>query len=170
MGGSGHAGGEGAGGQQDGARRAAPFHTDGNRQPYTPPARTNLASTYWNQGRWEEAVTLEEKVLEASKTVLGERHPDTLTAMANLASTYRNQGRWEEAVTLEEKVLEASKTVLGERHPSTLTAIGSHTHRRQGPTWHRRTGTRVDGRKRSRWRRRCWRPARRCSESGTLTH
>jgi len=68
----------------------------------------NLASTYRNQGRWDEAVALEERVLEASKEVLGDRHPDTLSAMANLASTYTNRGRWDDASALE-RVLKSSR-------------------------------------------------------------
>ncbi|KAH8768413.1 hypothetical protein F5883DRAFT_366242, partial [Diaporthe sp. PMI_573] len=57
----------------------------------------NLASTFWNRGRWKEAEELEVQVKDTRKRVLGEEHPSTLTSMANLASTYRNQGRWKEA-------------------------------------------------------------------------
>ncbi|KDQ53980.1 hypothetical protein JAAARDRAFT_97348, partial [Jaapia argillacea MUCL 33604] len=57
----------------------------------------NLASTYWNQGRWKEAEGLDIAVMEATKRLLGEEHPNTLTSMANLASTYQNQGQWKEA-------------------------------------------------------------------------
>ncbi len=69
----------------------------------------NLASTYRNQGRWDEAETLEVQVMETRKTKLGADHPSTLTSMANLASTYRNQGRWDEAETLEVQVMETRK-------------------------------------------------------------
>jgi hypothetical protein len=61
---------------------------------------SNLASTYWNQGRWTEAEKLFAQVMETWKTVLGPEHPDTLTSMDNLASTYQNQGRWTEAEKL----------------------------------------------------------------------
>ena len=84
----------------------------------------NLASTYRNQGRWEEAEKLEVQVMETRKTKLGADHPDTLTSMANLASTYRNQGRWEEAEKLYVQVMETRKTKLGADHPSTLTEHG----------------------------------------------
>src|SRR5208282_6860965 len=43
----------------------------GERHPDTLTVMANLASTYWNQGRWDEAVVLDERVLEASKEVLG---------------------------------------------------------------------------------------------------
>ena len=50
----------------------------------------NLASTYWNQGRWKEAENLGVQVMEMRKTVLGQEYPSTLISMANLASTYMN--------------------------------------------------------------------------------
>ncbi|SPJ81929.1 related to kinesin light chain 1 [Fusarium torulosum] len=61
----------------------------------------NLALTYWNQGRWEEAEKLQVRVMEIRKVKFGEDHPHTLTSMNNLASTYWNQGRWEEAEKLQ---------------------------------------------------------------------
>uniref|UniRef100_A0A093VD80 Serine/threonine-protein phosphatase n=2 Tax=Talaromyces marneffei PM1 TaxID=1077442 RepID=A0A093VD80_TALMA len=69
--------------------------------PSTMTSMENLASTYRNQGRWNEAEKLEVQVMETRKTVLGAEHPSTLTSMANLASTYRNQGRWNEVEKLE---------------------------------------------------------------------
>jgi hypothetical protein len=39
----------------------------------------NLASTYWNQGRWNEAEQLEVQVMDMRKKLLGAEHPDTLT-------------------------------------------------------------------------------------------
>jgi hypothetical protein len=48
----------------------------------------NLASTYWNQGRWDEAEQLGVQVMETRTRVLGAEHPSTLTSMANLARTY----------------------------------------------------------------------------------
>ncbi|MCJ1240826.1 hypothetical protein MMC14_008830, partial [Varicellaria rhodocarpa] len=60
----------------------------------------NLASTYWNQGRWKEAKKLEVQVMDMRKKLLGVKHPLTLNSMANLASIYWNQGRWKEAEKL----------------------------------------------------------------------
>ena len=65
----------------------------------------NIASTYWNQGRWNEAEKLQVQVMDMRKKLLGEEHPLTLTSMANLASTYQNQGRWNEAEKLELEVM-----------------------------------------------------------------
>ena len=60
----------------------------GAEHPDTLRSMANLALTYWDQGRWEEAEELEVQVMETMQRVLGAEHPDTLTAMGNLASTY----------------------------------------------------------------------------------
>ena len=41
----------------------------------------NLAATYWNQGRWNEAEQLEVQVMNIRKKLLGAQHPDTLSSM-----------------------------------------------------------------------------------------
>jgi hypothetical protein len=64
-----------------------------NKHPDTLSSMHNLASTYQNQGRWNEAEKLFVQVMETTKRVLGDEHPHTLTSIANLAATYRNQGR-----------------------------------------------------------------------------
>ncbi|KAF6806860.1 Kinesin light chain 5 [Colletotrichum plurivorum] len=106
----------------------------GQEHPDTLTSMANLASTFWNQGRWKEAEELEVRVMETSSTVLGEEHPDTLTSMANLALTVWNQGRWKEAEELNVRVMETRKTVLGEEHPSTLMSMANlaATFRNQG--------------------------------------
>jgi hypothetical protein len=93
----------------------------------------NLASTYRDQGRWEEAEELEVQVMETSLRVIDAEHPDTLTSMANLASTYGNQGRWKEAEELDVLVMETSLRVLGAEHLNTLMASS-----KQWPRTHQR--------------------------------
>jgi tetratricopeptide (TPR) repeat protein len=69
----------------------------------------NLAVTYYEQKRWEEAEKLELQVVEARKRVLGPEHPDTLTSMHNLAYTYMGQGRRREAKQLEAEAKQSEK-------------------------------------------------------------
>ncbi|KAK4891576.1 hypothetical protein LTR49_028661, partial [Elasticomyces elasticus] len=97
----------------------------GGEHPDTLTSIANLASTYRNQGQWEELEELEVKMMETSRRVLGGEHPDTLTSMANLASTYRDQGRWEEAEELFVKVMETSVRVLSDEHRDTLARMAS---------------------------------------------
>ena len=60
----------------------------------------NLASTYSDQGKFNEAEQLEVQVLEMRKMLLGAKHPNTLLSMGNLAITYCNQGKFDEAKQL----------------------------------------------------------------------
>ncbi|KAL8875161.1 MAG: hypothetical protein Q9198_006438 [Flavoplaca austrocitrina] len=106
----------------------------GEEDPSTLASMANLASTYWNQGRWKEAEELQVQVIETSKRVLGEQYPFTLTSIANLALTYWNQGRWKEAEELQVQVMETRKRVLGEEHPDALSNMSnlSSTYWNQG--------------------------------------
>ena len=61
--------------------------------PNTLSSMANLAVTYRNKGRWNEAEQLEVQVLEMRKKWLGAEHPDALTSIANFAATYRNWRR-----------------------------------------------------------------------------
>jgi tetratricopeptide (TPR) repeat protein len=90
-------------------------------------AMDNLAMTYLDQGRTEEATRLHEEVLEKRRRILdeGDDHPDTLTTMNNLALAYRDQKRTEEAARLQEEVLEKRRRILGDDHPYTLTTMDS---------------------------------------------
>jgi hypothetical protein len=47
----------------------------------------NLASTYRNQGRWNEAEKLDVQVVDMRKKLFGAEHPDTLTSMRNIVTT-----------------------------------------------------------------------------------
>jgi hypothetical protein len=47
----------------------------GEDHPDTLTSMANLASTLWNQGRWEEAEQLFMQVVKTSKAKLGEDHP-----------------------------------------------------------------------------------------------
>jgi hypothetical protein len=58
----------------------------GEDYPSTLTSMANLASTFWDRGRSEEAVQLEAQVMETRKTKLGEDHPDKLTSTVWLIS------------------------------------------------------------------------------------
>jgi len=62
-----------------------------DEHPHTLTSMANLASTYRNQGRWNEAKKLEVQVIETRKRVLSDEHPHTLTSMANLAATWHQR-------------------------------------------------------------------------------
>jgi Tetratricopeptide repeat len=99
--------------------------------PNTLTSTANLASTYSNQGRLEEAEGLEVQVLETRKRVLGAEHPDTLSSMSNLAHTWKNQKRDFEALTLMRECIELRTRVLGPDHPKTVSCSAVFTYWRE---------------------------------------
>jgi Flp pilus assembly protein TadD len=83
----------------------------------------NLANSYWDAGRKEEALKLSEEVLTLDRKVLGPEHPDMLFWMGDLAASYDEAGRKEESLKLREQVLALDRKVLGPEHPGTLNAM-----------------------------------------------
>lgn len=57
--------------------------TLGLEHPLTVATIKNLASTFWNQGRWKEALELELQTTEGKMATLLLEGPDTLTVMQN---------------------------------------------------------------------------------------
>jgi Flp pilus assembly protein TadD len=71
----------------------------GADHPDTLRAMQNLAISYSDTGRLEEALGIREEVLRLRREKLGADHPDTLSAMNNLASTLNAGGRLPDAVS-----------------------------------------------------------------------
>jgi hypothetical protein len=93
--------------------------------PSTLTSMANLASTYRNQGRWEEAEKLFVEVMETSKEKLGSDHPDTLTSMANLAFTWHGQGRLQDSLSLMQDCVHLRQKKLGHIHPHTQSSVAT---------------------------------------------
>jgi hypothetical protein len=70
------------------------YHSDTLR------SKSNLATEYGYQGRWEDAEELDLEIIEARSRVLGLDHPDTFETKAHLAVIRLYQGRSEEAESL----------------------------------------------------------------------
>jgi hypothetical protein len=94
----------------------------GADHPDTLTSMGNLASTLWNQGRWDAAEELEVQVMETSKTKLGANHPNTLTSMNNLAFIWKGQGRDMEAVNLMRECVRLRRRILGVDHPHSISS------------------------------------------------
>ncbi|MFF4379988.1 tetratricopeptide repeat protein [Kitasatospora sp. NPDC001547] len=94
----------------------------GDDHPDTLTARNNLAHSYWEAGRTDDAITLQEQVLADRRRIFGADHPVVLMARHNLAASYSDTGRVEDAITLQEQVLADRRRVLGTDHPDTITA------------------------------------------------
>jgi tetratricopeptide (TPR) repeat protein len=83
----------------------------------------DLAISYDEAGRWEEALKLREEVLRLRRKVLGPEHRNTLWAMHALANSYEEAGRQDEALKLREDVLALRQRIDGPTHPDTVAAI-----------------------------------------------
>jgi serine/threonine-protein kinase len=94
--------------------------TLGPNHPDTLSSMNDLALSYDNLGRHEDALKLGRETLEARQTVLGTDHPDTLRSMHRASVSYWHLGRYEEARTLSEKALSLLTSTLGRNHSDTL--------------------------------------------------
>ena len=83
----------------------------------------NLAMSYDNLNRHQDALKLLEETLAARKRVLSPDHPDTLTSQYNLATSYEKLNRYTDALKLREETLAARKRVLPPDHPDTLLSM-----------------------------------------------
>ncbi len=101
-------------------------------------AMSNLASTYSDLGRHQDALAMQQKTLEFSRRVLPENHPDIGAtscfgllievevdalsalgdAMNNLSNVYTALGRHQDALAMGEQTLELWRRALPENHPN----------------------------------------------------
>ena len=97
----------------------------GSEHPATLSAMGNLANSYLDADRLDEALKLREEVLALSRKILGPKHPNTLKSMSNLGTSYDTANRVGEALKLHEEVLALKREVLGPEDPDTLIAMGN---------------------------------------------
>ena len=83
-------------------------------------AQGNLATTYQEMGRLEQAQQIFRDVFSGWLRLRGEEHRDTLLAANNYATSLGELKRFEEAKTLLRKTVPVARRVLGESHDLTL--------------------------------------------------
>ncbi|KAJ3796988.1 hypothetical protein GGU11DRAFT_828233 [Lentinula aff. detonsa] len=81
----------------------------------------NLVKKLRVLGRTNEALELEQSLLETSKRVLGEGHPHTLSMTQKLVEILRVLGRTSEALQLEQSLLETLKRAPGKQRSNSFT-------------------------------------------------
>lgn len=84
--------------------------------------RANLAHALWRAGRTDEAIVIEEALVEEIEESAGPLHRNTLAAKGNLAGSYFQQGRFDEALEIDEQVAADTARALGPLHPDAITA------------------------------------------------
>ena len=77
----------------------------------------------YQQGKYQEAVPIAERVLAIEKRILGPEDPDTATSLDNLAALYRDMGAYQKAEPLFKQALQIRQKALGPEHPDTATSL-----------------------------------------------
>lgn len=83
-------------------------------------ALLNVASSYGQLGRFEEALEMDDEIVAFFTTTEGRRSSDTLRAMSNKANNLSALGRRDEARDLLMEASELAAEALGPEHPVTL--------------------------------------------------
>ena len=71
----------------------------------------------FGQGRYAEAVKLEQQVLAIREQILGPNHPDVATSLKYLAGLYRALGKYSQVEPLSQRALKIDEKALGPEHP-----------------------------------------------------
>jgi tetratricopeptide (TPR) repeat protein len=74
-------------------------------------------SRLYQEGRFEQAIPLQRRVVEVVRAELGEAHPDFAAGLNNLALLYQAMGDHAAALPLYRQALEVRRAALGEDHP-----------------------------------------------------
>jgi CHAT domain-containing protein/Tfp pilus assembly protein PilF len=77
----------------------------------------------YQQGKYNEAIPLQEKLLAIFKKILGENHSSTAAILNTLAQLYDFQGKYSEAEPLYKQALAIRKEQLGDNHPDTARSL-----------------------------------------------
>ena len=76
-----------------------------------------------NEGKYNQAIPLAERLLAITEKVLGKEHPDVATSLNILAQLYYAQGSYEKAEPLYVRSLAIFEKVLGKEHPDVATSL-----------------------------------------------
>jgi len=79
----------------------------------------------YQQGKYNEAIPIAERVLEIRERLLGENHLNVASSMAWLAGLYSSQGRYSQAEPLYKQALEMRQKLLGTEHPSVASSLNN---------------------------------------------
>ncbi|HEX2574667.1 MAG TPA: CHAT domain-containing tetratricopeptide repeat protein [Polyangia bacterium] len=77
----------------------------------------------WNEGNYDQAVRLTERMLKLREQALGPKHPDVATALRSLAVAYHLIGDDERAEPLMRRSLALRQELFGPRHPKVGDAL-----------------------------------------------
>ncbi|MFB6098432.1 MAG: serine/threonine-protein kinase [Salinibacter sp.] len=83
----------------------------------------NLAIALEHQRRFEEALEMHRKALDAYRRQYGDRHPTVANAIARMAFTYQRAGRFDVADSLHQRALAMRRDLLPPNHPHLASSL-----------------------------------------------
>jgi tetratricopeptide (TPR) repeat protein len=83
-----------------------------------------VGSSYFDEKKWQESISVRERALRMLLDTLGEQHPATAATLANMGVAYGYMGSDDTAIMLYERALRIEKDTLG-LHPRTAASIQS---------------------------------------------
>lgn len=87
--------------------------------------RFHMGNVYRSQGEFEQALELNQRVLDEQRAALGEEDLHTLMTAAGLAGDLRGLGRYREALEMDRQTYGRLKLLFGEDHERTLLAASN---------------------------------------------
>ncbi|USW58367.1 Putative tetratricopeptide-like helical domain superfamily [Septoria linicola] len=95
----------------------------GLHNPIAQRVRLLLSTLYWWLTRTDEAVALQEELLAACRSSLGDKNVDTLSVREKLASTYWLQGKFQKAQRFAQEAVDGFEKAYPEGHVDTFQAM-----------------------------------------------
>ncbi|HZS06465.1 MAG TPA: CHAT domain-containing tetratricopeptide repeat protein [Blastocatellia bacterium] len=78
-----------------------------------------------NEGRYDEAIPIAQRVLTTLERVLGPQHPHVATSLNNLALLYKSKGEYARAEPLYLRALSIREKTLGAQHPEVAISLNN---------------------------------------------
>src|SRR5262249_12811668 len=85
----------------------------------------NLASLYYNKGRYADAEPLCSRALAIREKALGPDHPDVASSLNGLGAVYQAQGRYGDPGSLYRRALAIREKGLGPGHADVATSLNN---------------------------------------------
>jgi tetratricopeptide (TPR) repeat protein len=83
------------------------------------------ADKLFEQGRYQEAIPIAQRVVELAKRARGPEHPETADALINLGFLFQKVGDYAKAEPLYQEALRIRQKVLGPEHPDTVASLNN---------------------------------------------
>ena len=100
--------------------------TGGEGTPEEEARRLNQEAVgFYQAGRYQEALPLQQRALEIYEKALGPEHPDIAASLNNLAGLYQAMGAYAQALPLYQRALQIRKKALGPEHLDTANSLNN---------------------------------------------